>query len=444
MMSETGAQGAAGRRGATGVAGALGAAEVVGATADDPTRGAAVTGPIAKATEASGAPTAAAGATSSDAEPTASPTIRVPSARLLSLDIFRGMTIAGMLLVNNPGSWSSIYPPLRHAAWHGWTPTDLIFPFFLFIVGVAMTFSMGKALAQGATRRTIFLRAARRAALLFALGLVLHSYPWYGYDLSQLRIPGVLQRIALAFVLAAPLQLWGGVRGRVGAAVTLLLGYWAAMAWIPVPGVGAGVWEPGQDLGAYLDRLVFGTEHLWKQSVTWDPEGLLSTLPAVATVLLGTFAGDWLRSERQGGEKVLGLLGAGAAGIALGLVWDRVFPINKPLWTSSYVVFTGGMALVTFGLCYWLADLKGYRRWGFPFQLFGVNAIAAFFLSSLGARVITQIPVGETTLKGWLYATVFVPSLSPLNASLAFALSYVLFWLGVMGVFYWRRIFIKV
>jgi predicted acyltransferase len=375
---------------------------------------------------------------------TQAPATQAPPTRLLSLDIFRGITIAGMLLVNNPGSWSTIYPPLRHAAWHGWTPTDLIFPFFLFIVGVALTFSLGKALAQGASRRTVLVRAARRAALLFALGLVLHSYPWYGYDLAQLRIPGVLQRIALAFILAVPLQIWGGVRARVGAAVTLLLGYWAAMSWIPVPGVGAGVWEPGQDLGAYLDRLVFGTEHLWKQSVTWDPEGLLSTLPAVATVLLGTFAGDWLRSSRSGGEKVLGLLAAGGAGIALGLAWDQVFPINKPLWTSSYVVFTGGMALATFGLCYWLADLKGYRRWGFPFQLFGVNAIAAFFLSSLGARVITQIPVGETTLKGWVYATIFVPGLSPANASLGFALSYTLFWLGVMGVLYWRRIFIKV
>lgn len=372
------------------------------------------------------------------------PPVQAPPIRLLSLDIFRGITIAAMLLVNNPGSWSSIHPPLRHAIWHGWTPTDLIFPFFLFIVGVAMTFSLGKALAQGATRRAVFTRAARRAALLFALGLVLHSYPWYGYDLAELRIPGVLQRIALAFALAVPLLLWGGVRGRIGAAVALLLGYWAAMAWVPVPGVGAGVWEPGQDLGAYLDRLVFGTEHLWKQSVTWDPEGLLSTLPAVATVLLGTFAGDWLRSERSGGEKVLGLLGAGAAGIALGLVWHQVFPLNKSLWTSSYVVFTGGMALVTFGLCYWLTDLKGYCRWGVPFQLFGVNAIAAFFLSSLGARVLTQIPVGGTSLKGWVYATVYVPNLSPVNASLAFALTYTLFWLGVMGVFYWRRIFIKV
>jgi predicted acyltransferase len=362
----------------------------------------------------------------------------------VSLDIFRGITIAGMLLVNNPGSWSAIYPPLRHAEWHGWTPTDLIFPFFLFIVGVAMVFSMGKALTQGVSRGAILTRAARRAALLFALGLVLHSYPWYGYDLSQLRIPGVLQRIALAFIVAVPLSLWAGVRGRVGAAVALLLGYWAAISWIPVPGVGTGVLAPGQDLGAYLDRLIFGTEHLWKQSVTWDPEGLLSTLPAVATVILGTFAGEWLRSERSELSKVAGMLAAGVAGIALGLWWDTVFPINKPLWTSSYVVFTGGMALVGLGLCYWLVDLKGYRRWGFPFQLFGVNAIAAFFLSSLGARIIGQIQVGDTSLKGWINATLFTPHLSPANASLAFALTYLLFWLGVVWILYWRRIFIRV
>jgi predicted acyltransferase len=190
--------------------------------------------------------------------------------------------------------------------------------------------------------------------------------------------------------------------------------------------------------------LIFGTEHLWKQSVTWDPEGLLSTLPAVATVILGTFTGEWLRSERSELSKVAGMLAAGVAGIALGLWWDTVFPINKPLWTSSYVVFTGGMALVGLGLFYWLVDLLGYRRWGFPFQLFGVNAIAAFFLSSLGARIIGQIQVGDTSLKGWINATLFTPHLSPANASLAFALTYLLFWLGVVWILYWRRILIRV
>ncbi len=367
-----------------------------------------------------------------------------PPTRLQSLDIFRGATIAGMLLVNNPGSWSAIYPPLRHAAWHGWTPTDLIFPFFLFIVGVSLTFSFGKVLAQGTAPGAVFRRAARRAALLFGLGLVLHSYPWIGYDFSQLRIPGVLQRIAIAFLLAAATVLWTGRRGRVLITVTLLLGYWAVLAWVPVPGVGAGVWEPGQDPGAYLDRLIFGTNHLWKESRTWDPEGLLSTLPAIATVLLGTFTGDWLRSDRSDRVKVRGMLAAGGFGIALGLLWHTVFPINKPLWTSSYVAFAGGCALIGLGLCYWLIELRGYRRWGFPFRLFGVNAIAAFFLSSLGARIITQVQVGGTSLKGWLNATLFTPYLSPRNASLAFAVTYLLCWLGVMWILYRRRIFIKV
>src|SRR5690606_5526407 len=192
----------------------------------------------------------------------------------------------------------AVYPPLRHAEWHGWTPTDLIFPFFLFIVGVAMTFSLGKQLERGEGRGRILLRATRRAGVLFLLGLVLHSYPWIGFDWGALRIPGVLQRIALAFLGAAAVFLWTGWRGRAAVAAGLMVSYWAVLSLVPVPGGRAGVLEPGQDLGAYVDRAVFGTSHLWSQSRTWDPEGLLSTLPAVATVLLGVLAGQWLRSGR--------------------------------------------------------------------------------------------------------------------------------------------------
>lgn len=367
-----------------------------------------------------------------------------PRKRLVSLDVFRGITVAGMLLVNNPGSWSAIYPPLSHAEWHGWTPTDLIFPFFLFIVGVSMTFSFGAQRERGAENGALLAKAAKRAAILVALGLVLQSYPWIGYDFGHLRFPGVLQRIGVASLAASAIVLFTGWRGRLAAVLSLLLGYWALMSWVAVPGVGAGVWEPGQDLGAYLDRLVFGTDHLWKQSKTWDPEGLLSTLPAVATVLLGVFAGDWLRSHRSSTEKVRLLLVAGTAGIVLGLLWSLAFPINKSLWTSSYVVFTAGMGMLGLGLCYWLIDVKGFQRWGFPFLLFGVNAIVAFFFSGLGARVITQIHIGDATLRGWLYHTLFTPYLAPINASLAFALMYVLFWMGVAWVLYRRGIFVKI
>lgn len=386
------------------------------------------------------------------AAPTAEASVRVrlsdaaPQApsRLASLDVFRGITIAGMLVVNNPGSWAAIYPPLRHAEWHGWTPTDLIFPFFLFIVGVSMSFSFATARARGTTRPAMLVKTAKRSAILFGLGLVLHSFPWIGYDYSHLRVPGVLQRIAISFFLAAIAVLWLKPRGRAAATGALLLGYWALMRWVPVPGVGAGVWEPGRDLGAYVDRLVFGTDHLWAQSRTWDPEGLLSTLPAVATVLLGVFAGDWLRSARNPESKIRGMVMAGAAGVVTGLLWALEFPINKPLWTSSYVLLTAGMAAAALGLCYWAVDVKGYGRWAFPFQAFGVNAIAAFFLSSLTARIIGILEVGETPLKSWLHQTLFASWLSPPDASLAFALAYTSAWAGVMAILYRRGIFIKV
>ncbi|HEV2146543.1 MAG TPA: heparan-alpha-glucosaminide N-acetyltransferase domain-containing protein [Longimicrobiaceae bacterium] len=375
--------------------------------------------------------------------------VAAPPSRLVSLDVFRGITIAGMLLVNNPGTWAHVYDPLEHAKWHGWTPTDLIFPFFLFIVGVAMTFSFAAQREKGATRGAMLGKVAKRSAVLVLLGLVLAAFPFYGLDPGTLRIPGVLQRIGVAFLLASAVVLFAGPRAQAAVAALLLLGYWAAMRWVPVPGHGAGSLEPDSNLAAYVDRAVLGTAHLWKSSKTWDPEGLLSTLPAVATVLLGVLAGRWLRSERSPAEKAVWMFLAGNAGLLLGLAWHEAFPINKNLWTSSYVVFTAGMALHFLAACYWLVDVQGWRRWAFPFVLFGMNAIAAFFLSGIMARVLTLVkwagPAGDpVTLKGWLYETLFASWLAPLNASLAFAVCFVLFWLGVMWMFYRRRIFIKV
>lgn len=371
-----------------------------------------------------------------------------PPSRLLSLDVFRGATVAGMLLVNNPGSWSHVYAPLEHAKWHGWMPTDLIFPFFLFIVGVAMAFSFAAQQARGAERGEMMAKVARRSAVLFLLGLTLAAFPFYGLDLATLRIPGVLQRIGTAFLLASAVVLFTGPRAQAAAAALLLLGYWGAMRGVPVPGYGAGSLEPDSNLAAYVDRAVLGTAHLWKSSRTWDPEGLLSTLPAVATVLLGVFAGRWLRSARSPGRKTAGLLAAGAAGVLLGLAWDRVFPINKNLWTSSYVVFTAGAALLALAACYWLVDVKGRRRWAFPFVLLGVNAIAVFFLSGVMARILGLVkwagPAGDVTLKGWIHEHAFASWLAPLDASLAFAVCFVLFWVGVAWAMYRKRIFIKV
>jgi predicted acyltransferase len=366
-------------------------------------------------------------------------------ARLLSLDVVRGITIAGMLLVNNPGSWQHIYAPLEHAAWNGWTPTDLIFPFFIFIVGVAVTYSLGQASEQGSSRRDLLLKTAKRALLIFLVGLALHSFPWWGYDYAHLRIPGVLQRIAIAYLFAAVLYLYTGLRGQVAAIVVLLLGYWALQALVAVPGASAPALEPGKDLGAYLDRAIFTTDHLWQSTKSWDPEGLLSTLPAIATALLGVLAGTWMRSDRAPLDKVAGLFVLGSVGVVLGLAWGELFPINKNLWTSSYVLFTAGLAAHLLALCYYLIDVKGYRKWSTPFVIFGSNAIAAYVLSSLGAVTLELIKVGDAqvSLKTYIVTKFYMSWLEPIDASLLFAISYVLFWLAIMWVLYSKRIFIK-
>lgn len=371
-----------------------------------------------------------------------------PSAgRLVSLDAFRGLAIAGMILVNNPGSWGHIYGPLRHAAWHGWTPTDLIFPFFLFIVGVAIPFSFARRLGEGADRRRLSLHVFRRSAVLFLLGLGLHGFP--GYDLSTLRIMGVLQRIALVYLAAAALYLWVGRRGRAGVSAALLLGYWALMTRVPVPGYGAGDLSPEGNLAGWVDRALL-EGHLWSQSAHWgDPEGLLSTLPAVVTCLLGIFAGEWLRSGAAENRKVVGLAAAGAAGWSAGWLWGLAFPVNKQLWTSSYVLLTAGIALLLLAAFYHVIDVRRSRRWAFPLVVYGMNAITVFVASSLIARVLVMVRVGEgegdgIALKTWLYERLFLSWADPVNASLAFAVAYVLAWLGVVWWLHRRRIFLKV
>lgn len=369
--------------------------------------------------------------------------------RLLSLDVFRGITVAGMLLVNNPGSWSHVYDPLEHAAWHGWTPTDLIFPFFLFIVGVAMAFSFPAQAARGASRGRMMRKAARRSAILFGLGLLLTAFPYYTLDLANLRIPGVLQRIGLAFLVASAVYLYASPRAQALVAAALLLGYWAAMTLVPVPGFGAGDLGKEGNLAAYVDRAVLGTNHLWASAKTWDPEGLLSTLPAVATVLLGVFAGRWMRAEKRPSERLVGLFVAGNVLLVAGLVWDAAFPINKNLWTSSYVTFTGGFALCALAMCHWAVDVRGWRGWTRPFAVLGTNAIAAFFLSGVMARVLNLVkvpggPEGTRPLKAALHEAAFASWLPPTAASLAFAIAFVLFWVGVMELFHRRGIFIRV
>ncbi|MCJ7582235.1 MAG: heparan-alpha-glucosaminide N-acetyltransferase domain-containing protein, partial [Candidatus Aminicenantes bacterium] len=291
--------------------------------------------------------------------------------RLVSLDVFRGITIAGMILVNNPGSWSFIYAPLRHAKWHGWTPTDLIFPFFLFIVGVSITFSFSKRIENRAITSALYLKIIRRTVLLFTVGYFLRVFPSFNFE--SIRIPGVLQRIALCYLFASLLFLKVRPKGRVALSIFLLAGYWAVMKLIPVPGYGAGVLEFEGNLCGFIDtKLLAG--HLYK--TTFDPEGILSTFPAVATALLGTLTGDWLLSKRDQGRKMAGLFAAGIILVISGLLLHPIFPINKQLWTSTFVIFTAGAALLILGLCYGINDVWGQKKWAYPFLVFGTNAIA--------------------------------------------------------------------
>ena len=365
------------------------------------------------------------------------------SGRLVSLDAFRGLTIAGMILVNNPGSWSYVYAPLAHAEWHGWTPTDLIFPYFLFIMGVAMPFSLGRRRAAGAGRGALFGHVARRSLVLVALGLFMRAFP--DFDVAAMRWPGVLQRIGLVYLMAGGLYLALGTRALHASAAGLLLLYWALMSWVPVPGFGAGDLSPDGNLAAYLDRLLMGG-HLWQE--TWDPEGLLSTVPAVATALLGVFTGQWLVSGRERRTLTRGMLAAGAALTVVGLGWGTLFPINKNLWTSSYVVFTAGTALVLFGAMYHAIDVRRPRwPWHRPLVVYGMNAIAVFFLSGLASKMLVRLRIGGAdgaSAYAWIYERAFRSWAGDYNGSLAFAITYVALWLGAMWVLHRRRIYIKV
>lgn len=362
-------------------------------------------------------------------------------ARLVSLDAFRGLTMAGMVIVNNPGDWGNVYPPLLHAKWNGCTPTDLIFPFFLFIVGVSITLSRG---TMGDPWKIV-----KRAVVIFGLGMVLTLYP--RWDFSVVRIPGVLQRIAVCYLAAAFLFRWTApshgsddarrlAHGRtlLVSAAALTLGYWGVMMLVPAPGGVAGDLTPDGNLGAWLDRTIFGG-HLWSQSKTWDPEGLLSTVPAIATTLLGGMAGLWLGSRASGARKAMGLLATGIVGLGIGLAWSLVFPLNKALWTSSYVWFTAGAAAVFLAFCYALIDLRGWRAWSWPFVILGRNAIALFVLSGLMTKFLSFHKVSgpdgsPVSMLRYIYTTWFVPLAEPVNASLLFAFAnlavlFVVLWL---------------
>ncbi len=374
-------------------------------------------------------------------------TTEITQNRLLSLDVFRGMTIAGMVLVNNPGTWGAIYSPLEHAEWHGWTPTDFIFPFFLFIVGIAIPFGLGKRVEKGITK-DVYLKILRRALLIFLLGLFLSGFPYY--DFAMLRIPGVLQRIAVCYLVASLIFIHTNWKQQTIIGIALLLVYWILMTTIPVPNCDVmTIDDKACNLAAFIDRTIFTENHIWRSAKVFDPEGILSTIPAIVTTISGVLTGLWLKTTRTDLEKVSGMFFFGIVLTAIGWCWHFFFPINKSLWTSSYVVYTTGIALCLLGFCYWLVDIKGYKKWTKPFVIFGVNALALFVFSGLLARIMGVIKVTgaegtQISLQKWIFDSVFLLFATPINASLMYAISYIFLWLFLMWLLYRKRIFIKV
>jgi predicted acyltransferase len=377
--------------------------------------------------------------------------------RLTSLDVFRGIAIAGMILVNTAGVAGKAHPSLLHADWNSYTPADFVFPFFLFIVGVAMAFSLSKytdsavasiPLIKGGKGR-LYLRILSRSAILFALGLFLNGF--WTYDWNTIRIMGVLQRISLAYLLTALIVLNVPRKGQWILAAVLLIGYWLAMSFVPVPGYGAGVLTRDGNLGAYIDRLIIGTAHLYKGdkfNSMGDPEGLFSTLPAVVTVLLGYFTGDWLRKQPIKSRTSMDLVLDGLSFLVVGQVWNFWFPINKKLWTSSYVLFTAGWAILVLAACYELIEIRGRRSWGKPFEMMGLNAIFIFVASVLMIKTLVKTHIGTggkaPSTYTWIYQHLFVPWAGAMNGSLLFALVTLLFWWAVSYGMYRQRWFIKI
>jgi len=374
------------------------------------------------------------------------PSTSAVQTRLISLDVLRGITIAFMILVNNNGDERYAYWPLKHALWNGWTPTDLVFPTFLFVAGLSLVFSFESRLAKGASKVSLFLHALRRSIILFALGLVVNGFPFFHWQ--TLRIYGVLQRFAVCLLIVSALHLWKrGAKSKIVVLIAALIGYWIIMRWIPVPGYGL----PTRDIPlldkdanwvAYIDRHIF-PGRLYEG--TRDPEGLLSNLPALGTALLGMLAALWLRTKRSNYAKFLGLLGGAIAGLLLGKIWGHWFPINKKLWTSSYVLFAAGWSLLGLSICYWLIEIKQWKRgWTFPWLVFGSNAIAAYVFSELLSPLVGDVLFGHRSLGSIIYAHVFAHVPDRALGSLLYSLCYVAVCFIPVLILYRKKIFIKI
>ncbi|WP_341226590.1 DUF5009 domain-containing protein [uncultured Arcticibacterium sp.] len=411
--------------------------------------------------------------------------------RLPSIDVFRGITVMLMTLVNNPGDWGNVVSPFLHAPWHGCTPTDLVFPFFLFVVGITTVL----ASPEPSFDKTTFLKITVRALRIFSLGLFLnffskiHLFGLEGYSLlmvrlifvalvyyllltkydlkrqlyvvlgflailftlaflpvsgfENVRIPGVLQRIGLVYFVVAILYNKFSLKVLAGICVVLLLGYWAAMALVPIDGV-TSVFDKDVNVAAAFDR-IFLSGHMWASSKTWDPEGLFSTLPAFATGLIGVFIGTLLTKEKYDKERVNYLIYVGLALVVVGFFWNKAFPINKALWTSSYVLYTAGLATLLMALIYFVVEERDIKFWIKPFLIFGVNPMLIFFFSGIIPRVLSTVKIDGVGFQQYVYSNGLVPIFAdPKYASLSWAILYLLFWFAVLAVFYRKKIFVKV
>ena len=376
------------------------------------------------------------------------------SGRMVSLDVFRGLIIAGMLLVTNAGSWDFVYWPLKHADWNGVTPTDMIFPSFLFLSGISLTYSCTARRRRGATSAQLAGHLGFRSVSLIALGLALNGFPLY--DMHNLRIPGILQRIGLCSLGAGLFYLASSRRegstrrvavAVIAAIVGLMVWYWLLLTFVPVPGYGAGRLDQAGNLGAFIDRTLFGTNHLWFYGgQMWDPEGLLSTLTATCNMLLGILTGLWLRGQRSETGKLLGMVVAGIVLMVAGIAFNPIIPINKKIWTDSFVLFSGGFSLVFLALLSWGIDYRGWR-WGVTSaRVFGNNAILAFALATIlnALEPFSRLHSGShiVTIRDAIFNTLS-HAISPYNASLGYALLFVTLNAAILWPLYRKGIFLR-
>ena len=366
---------------------------------------------------------------------------------LLSLDFFRGLTVAAMILVNNPGDWEHVYATLEHSKWNGCTPTDLIFPFFIFMIGVSIVYAFGSKKDDETLHKQIILKALKRSITIYMIYVAIHFL--FTFNFHHFRILGVLPRIAIVFFISVIIYVKANFKQWLWIFSIILIVYCLLMTVVPVPGYGYAILEPGKNLAAWLDNIILTPNHMWSGTKTWDPEGILSTLPAVGTCLFGMMVGTTLkRTDKTEAEKVAWLLSFATFSVMAALIWNNWFPINKALWTSSFVLYTGGLATAGLTISYWLIDVQQRKKYITPFVAYGTNAITAYVAADIVLAVLGWIHVslhGKTVnLQEYLYQTIFVPNSSPINASLVGAITYVLILLVPMLILYKKKIFIKV